>query len=192
MYVDPNIDTVLRDVLRREGWPAPAKAEVGDNGGLTRGGITAFSWGTFKGLRRIATRGELDAITEDEAIAFYYARYVERPAFDQLTNQQLRALVVDWAVTSGPDDPVKAIQRSLRDRGLYAGAIDGVLGPKTKAATFADRDPRQLYRDVFAARIRHYLAVGFDVHVSRFLDDHPTSQLRWVRGWISRTLEFIP
>lgn len=192
MHIDPNIDRVLRSVLRLEGWPAPAKLEPGDAGGLTRGGITAFGWGTYRGLRRLATRAELDAITEDEALTFYFERYVERPGFLELIDQRLRALAVDWGVTSGPDDPIKAIQRSLRDRGLYAGAIDGVLGPKTKAATFADRDPRQLYRDVFAARVRHYLAVGFDVHVLRFLDDNNETQLRFLRGWLSRTLEFVP
>jgi lysozyme family protein len=192
IYLDPNIRTVLDDVLRREGWPKPAEHHPADRGGLTRGGVTARNWGLYKGLGRLATRGELDALTEDDLLAFYYQRYVELPKFDTLTDQKLRALAVDWGVTSGPDDPTKAIQRSLRTRGLYDGAVDGLIGPQTKAALFADRDPRQLYRDVYNARIRHYLDIAFDAQAKAFLKTNPTSQLAFARGWIFRCLEFTP
>lgn len=193
MYLDPRIAQVLRDGLRREGWPKRARAVASDKGGLTRGGITAANWGDYKHLGRPATAAELDAITETEALEFYYQRYVLLPHFDQVLDQKLRALLIDWAFTSWYDDPVKALQTSLVSRGFDVGKIDGVLGPKTIAAMQADRDPRQLYRDVFNARVRFYLDEALDdLAVVEFLKRRPDVDLHNARGWINRALEFTP
>lgn len=192
MYIDPGIERVLRDGLRREGWPAPARAQAADRGGLTRGGITAENWGAFRHLGRPASAAELDAITEPGALEFYYQRYVVLPHFDQVLDQRLRALLIDWAFTSWYDDPTKAVQRSLGRRGLYVGAIDGEIGPRTIAALLSERDPKQLYRDVFNARIDFYLHLSFDEQVESFLTMHPTSQLHNCIGWIRRCLDFTP
>jgi lysozyme family protein len=192
VYLDPQIERILRDGLRREGWPARAKVVPSDRGGLTRGGITAENWGDFKQLGRPATAAELDAITETEALQFYYQRYVALPRFDQVLDQKLRALLIDWAFTSWYDDPTKALQEGLARRGLYGGRIDGELGPKTIVALQADRDPRQLYRDVFAARLRFYTDVAFDTDVDAFLDRYPKSQLHNLKGWQNRCLELLP
>jgi lysozyme family protein len=191
--IDPRIADVLREGLRREGWPKPARAAASDRGGLTRGGITAVNWGEWRHLGRPATAAELDAITEPDALEFYYQRYVLLPHFDQVLDPQLRALLIDWAFTSWSDDPVKALQTSLQLRYLYIGAIDGVLGPKTIAALQVDREPRRLFRDVYNARIRFYLDLAFaGPEVTAFLKAHPTSQLHNGRGWVFRCLEFTP
>ena len=192
MHIDARIADVLREGLRREGWPKPARALVSDRGGLTRGGITAANWGDFRQLGRPATAAELDAITEPEALEFYFQRYVLLPRFDQVLDQRLRALLIDWAFTSWSDDPTKALQAALRVRGLYAGAVDGVLGPKTIAALQSDRDPRQLFRDVLAARVRFYIDIALDGHARALMRSQPTCQLANLKGWVNRCLEFIP
>jgi lysozyme family protein len=192
VYIDPQIERVLRDGLRREGWPKPARTVASDRGGLTRGGITAKSWGDHKSLGRLATAAELDAITEDEALAFYYAHYVVEPKFEAVLDQRLRALMIDWSFTSWSDDPVEALQHSLARRGLYVGAIDGSIGPKTIAAILSDREPRVTYKDVYNARIAFYLDLAFDKQAREFLHAHPTSQLHNAIGWVNRCLEFTP
>lgn len=195
MYIDPGIERVLLAGLRREGWndgKAQARAQAADRGGLTRGGMTAVSWGEFKHLGRPATAGELNAITEPEALEFYYQRHVLTPRFDQVLDQRLRALLIDWSFTSGVH-PIKALQHSLATRGLYHGEIDGGIGPKTIAALLSDRDPRQLFRDVYNERIRFYLDLAFaGAEVAAFLKAHPESQLHNARGWAFRCLEFTP
>jgi lysozyme family protein len=192
VYIDEIIARVLRDGLRREGWPAPARSVASDRGGLTRGGITAESWGDYKQLGRPATAAELDAITEDQALEFYYARYVALPKFEIVLDQRLRALLIDWSFTSWSDDPIEALQHSLARRGLYTGAIDGSIGPKTTAALLSDREPRVTFRDVFNARIAFYLDQAFDKSARQFLHDTPTTQLHNAKGWVNRCLEFTP
>lgn len=190
--MDPDIETVLREGLRREGWPAPAAKHPADRGGWTRGGITAGNWGAFRRLGRPATPGELDDITEAEALDFYYRQYVKVPGYDGVPDGRLQALLVDWAFTSWHDDPTKALQQSLADRGLYAGAVDGAFGPKTRAALSADRDPRQTYRDVYNARIDFYVDLALDKHARALMRQNKRTQLHFLRGWVRRCLEFTP
>lgn len=193
-HIDPNIERVLRDAMAREGWRNGQAAlidQASDKGGLTRGGITAKTWGAYKKLGRSATATELLAITEDEALQFYFTEFVLAPKLDLVLDQQLRALMVDWAFTSWLQ-PVKALQASLKRRGLYTDQIDGKIGARTKAALFADREPRTTFRDVFNARIVFYVSLGFDAQVREFLRTHPTSQLHNVRGWVNRCLDFTP
>ena len=194
MFLDPNIERVLKDALHREGWndgKAVARKHAADKGGWTRGGITAGAWGRYTHLGRPATPQELNAISESEALEFYFNEYVTVPALDRVPDQKLRALLIDWCFTSW-DDPIRAMQTSLKRRGHYDGAIDGTFGPKTKAALLVDRDPRMTYRDVLAARVRHYFACAYGPDVREFLSTHPDSQLINLKGWVYRCLEFIP
>lgn len=185
---------ILLDGMAREGWAggrAKARTHVADRGGLTRGGITATAWGSYKKLGRPATATELDAITTEEALQFWYQEYCVRLGFDKIPDHRLQSLLIDWAYTSY-DDPGKALQSSLKARGLYDGKIDGIVGPKTKAALLKDPDIAQLYRDVFIARLKHYLRCAWDADVQKFVADKPATQLRNFPGWMNRTLEFVP
>jgi lysozyme family protein len=187
----PRIEAILRAGLRREGWPAPARAQAADRGGLTRGGITAANWGSYKKLGRSASRVELDAITESEALAFYNQRYVIGSGFEKVENEKLQELLIDWAFTSWYDDPTRALQRCLQQCGLYNGVVDGVFGPRTLIALQCCESQATLYYGVLAARIDFYLSLGFDRQTREYLDTHPTSLLHFVRGWVIGCLELL-
>ena len=181
---------ILLDGMRREGWPAPAAKHSADKGGWTRGGITARSWGDWLHLGRDATVAELNAITEPQALDFYFQRYVVLPKFDLVTDKQLQTLLVDWAFTSWSDDPIIALQMSLMRQGMQPGTVDGRLGPKTLIA-LSRANVRQTYNNVLAARIAFYMRLAFDAQTGKFLQDHPTTQLHNARGWVNRCLEFL-
>lgn len=196
-YIDPIIQAPLRVAMHHEDprWLTSGNPRLvnhpADKGGLTRGGITAKRWGQYKGLARPATAEELLAITFEQGLRFYYVEYVLAPKFDELPDQRIRALCIDWSFTSGPDDPWRAVQASLQTRGLYTGALDGLPGPKTRKAVLLDRDQRQTYRDVLRARAHHYLNLALnDAPTRAFMADNPTLQLHNIRGWLNRTLEF--
>lgn len=181
----------IRGVLRREGWPAPARAHRADPGGLTRGGITATNWTHHARLDHPATAGELDAINEHDALNFYAEAYVRRLGLE-VVHEPLFSLLLDWAVTSW-NNPVRTLQRELARRGLYAGRLDGVMGPQSREALRLDDNPQETYRAVFRARVQFYtnLAIRQSV-VLRFLRAHPDALLHNLQGWTARALEFAP
>ena len=194
-YIDPLIQAPLRAAMVNEDprWFTTGPRLVdhpADRGGLTYGGITAKSWGAYRGLGRPATATELQAITAEQAMAFYYREYVLAPKFDWLPDQRLRALCIDWSFTSWHDDPWRAVQSSLKASGHYAGALDGIPGPATRAALLR-ADQRALYRDVFNARIRFYLGLALgERKMRRVLEADPSLQAHNLRGWINRVLEY--
>jgi lysozyme family protein len=186
-------ESIIQDAMRREGWHegrAKLIDHPADKGGLTRGGVTAASWGAYLGLGRPAIATELLDMTEAQATVFYTARYLQ--PFALVPDPRLRALLVDWAFTSWLDDPTKALQTSLERRGLYHGAIDGIFGPRTLAAVQADLERAVTYRDVLHARIVFYRKLAYDADVRVFLKAHPASQLQNFSGWLNRCLEFLP
>lgn len=192
-------EALIDRILRRElppgvmRWDDPrnvARCHAADRGGWTRGGITARAWAQVHGLAAPASPEILNAITEAEARAFYVAWYV---APWRWCPDVIRAIVVDWHVTSGPGPVTRGLQRALRQQGLYDGPIDGIAGPRTRAAVTSPAcDLRRLVRDVVIERIRHVLAIAYDAHVRAFLRAHPQTQLHFLHGWILRCLDDLP
>lgn len=193
----PTVDAIIDAVIARElhasergqPWSAVrAREHPADRGGWTKAGITVKTLGQWRHLGRQATRAELEAMSEEEAREIYRARYV-RPF--EFAAEPLKSLLVDWGVTSGPDDPSRALQTALRDRGVYTGPIDGICGAWTKAALLRDQEHRTTYRDVFRARVVFYVRLALrDPDVVAFMDAHPSTQLRNLAGWVNRALEF--
>ncbi len=186
---------IIDDILRRElpagvTWAeSKARLHPADRGGLTRGGITSASWGTYAQLGRPATRAELNAITEPQARQFYRQRHVA--PFDTYPDP-LRVLLVDFGVMSSHRAVFRALQKALRDQGLYRGQIDGRIGPQSRAAIKAPQlDHRQLYNDTLNYRQQYYITLAFDRQARAFLKSHPTSQLAFLRGWLARCWEFV-
>ncbi len=76
--------------------------------------------------------------------------------------------------------------------GLYRGRIDGVMGPKSRAALKKPGiDHRRLYLDTLDYRRRYYFTLAFDAEVRAFLKVHPKTNLHFVRGWLARCWEFV-
>ncbi|MGH9350243.1 MAG: putative peptidoglycan-binding domain-containing protein [Vicinamibacterales bacterium] len=188
------VERIVDDILRRELHPtertwaeARARQHAADRGGWTRGGITASRWGQYRRLGRSATAAELNAITEVEARAFYVAWYVM--PFDRYP-EPLRILLIDFGVTTSHVTVFKCLQRALRHMGRYPGAIDGVVGPRTRAA-LAEAEPREVYLRTLEHRARHYIALSHDSYVRGFLRATPNTQLHFLRGWLARCLPFV-
>lgn len=199
MYLDPNIERPLVAAMLREdqNWFSPRGARLinrpADRGGLTRGGITAVTWGSYKELGRPATEAELLAITPDEGLEFYYAEFVQKPHFDAIPDQKLRALCIDWSFTSSPKAPWRAVQRSLKARDIYLGPVDGICGTTTSAALKRDRDMPRTLREVFTARVKFYVDLARqEPAFVEILQHHPELQINNLAGWINRALEFVP
>jgi lysozyme family protein len=188
------IDDLLSDVLTREGWPKVTEYPS-DPGGLTRGGVTIASYNAWRAKQRLhaLTREQFVRITEQEARDFFYDEFV-RP-FIFIGEEAIFAFLGDWAVNAGVDDPTKALQTELKRLGHDPGAIDGVPGPKTRAAwDQVARDPvacREIKAALIRARIEFHVTRDMDAAVDAFLKTHKTTRLHALHGHLRRTASFI-
>lgn len=115
-----------------------------------------------------------NVVTEEEARKRYEEKYVKAPGFDQITDSQLKAQLVDFGVTSGPQMAIQKLQECLRVE------VDGQLGPKTLAAANA-QDPKRLSNQLALARIKM---------IGRLVNRDP-KQASNLNGWINRSAEFF-
>jgi lysozyme family protein len=177
-------EAIIAGILEREGGFADRRA---DRGGPTKYGITQATLSRWR--NQPATVADVRELRPEEAAAIYRVRYV-KPF--ELLPETLAALLIDWGVTSGPDDPIKALQRILQAKGLNVGPIDGILGPQTRRAVLADPNARDTYRALLRSRIAFYLDLALNESTTRvYLEETPGAQLHNLRGWIARACEFL-
>jgi lysozyme family protein len=180
-------DQWLDDVLEKEGWPAYTN-RAADRGGPTKGGITLKtlrSWRAWSAdTLPVPTEEDLKVLDRSEARDIFRFWYLTPWGFMD-ADDPLVALCADWSVTSGPDDPTKALQQAL---GL---AADGHIGPKTRGAYLAldAEGRRRIYPLVWRARLQHYVSIALNERdVRDFMRACPTTQLHNLRGWLNRAL----
>ena len=166
------IDSILADVIRREGGYVDEDA---DRGGPTNYGITQATLGSWRG--NAVTAGDVRQLAEDEAREIYERRYVVDPGFDTLPDP-LRGQVVDDGVLSGPRTAVRGLQRALRHLGAEV-AIDGHLGPRTRAL-LRRYESRAVHARLIQVRAER---------IGRIVQRDPT-QARFLRGWLRRVTAF--
>lgn len=170
----------LDAILKREGWPQYSH-RAADRGGPTKGGITIATLSGWRGQPQ--TIADLQELSETEARAIYRQRYLKPWEF--ITDPALFAAVVDYAVTSGHDDPTKALQEKT------GVVVDGILGPKTRAAVLAS-DPKALRDYLVGYRVRHMVNLALnDPKLKALIAGHDDLQVLNLRGWINRTTEFL-
>ena len=165
-----NVDTILADILQREGWPAYTD-DSRDRGGPTKGGITMRTLEAWRGRR--CTRKELRTLGEDEALRILKRRYVEANGINRLDRLPIQAQVVDSAVLSGPYLSILDLQKAL---GIVV--VDGICGPKTTRACVDAADDLPVR-----------LAVIRALRLARHVTKNP-DQLCYLNGWLSRALSF--
>lgn len=158
------IQEIIGDVIKREGGEKETN-NPDDRGGRTKYGISE------KSNPDLWLDGPPDEAKSRER---FEERYFRNPGFYKISDDQLRAHLVDFGVNSGP---VVAIQKLQEILGVSA---DGVLGPKTLAALNARRadDVNNL---LVGARVRM---------IGRIVSKNP-SQLKFLNGWLDRSLQFL-
>jgi lysozyme family protein len=182
----PTEERIIDAIIRREGDDYSDRAA--DNGGPTRYGITLETLREERGP--LATFQDVQRLTEEAARAIYRERYIRRPGFDQVTDAGgIRALLIDFGVNSGPKRAVRALQ-------VAVGSIpDGRIGPDTLARLQQAIDTdgaAAVYAAILGDRLRYYLDIVFnDPSVKRFIASNQKTQLRNLRGWVNRFIEFL-
>jgi lysozyme family protein len=163
--------------------PIVAKWEGGyvndpvDKGGVTNMGVTVNAWkllGYDKNGDGVINDTDMKLLSKDD-FKFVLRKYWDKWRADEIKNQSIANLLVDWYWGSGKWGIVIP-QRIL---GLTA---DGVVGPKTlaKINEEIEKDAEALFDKIFQARVK-------------FLDDivkNNPSQKRFLKGWKNRLNDF--
>ena len=141
-----------------------------DRGGMTYAGIARNMNPQWPGWALIDRGAEVPAQLVRE---FYKAGYWNPIQGDQITSQVIAQTIFDFHVNAG------AVARKLAQ--LVVGATpDGAIGPKTVAALNA-YDPDRFVMAYALAKIARY----------RDIVNRDRSQLKFLLGWINRTLQGV-
>lgn len=143
-----------------------------DLGGATNMGVTIGTWkqvGYDKDGDGDIDVDDLNLLTKDEVInQVLKPHYWDRWKADQIKNQSVANILVDWVWASGAYG-VKLPQKIL------GVAIDGIVGRKTLEAV-NDRDPEGLFNAIKAERI---------AFIDRICESRPANK-RFKKGWLNR------
>ena len=138
-----------------------------DRGGATNKGITIGTFRNFYG--KDATVEQLKHITDEQWLHIFKSGYWDKWKADDIGNQSIADIVVDWAWASGTVTSIKQVQKIL------GVAVDGIVGNDTLTA-INTADQRSLVVKIHSRRIEF---------VENIVKRDP-SQTRFLKGWKNR------
>ena len=138
-----------------------------DRGGATNKGITIGTFRNFYG--KDATVEQLKNITDEQWLHIFKSGYWDKWKADDIENQSIANIVVDWAWGSGAATSIKQVQKIL------GVAVDGIVGNDTLTAINI-AGQRSLFVKIHNRRIEF---------VENIVKRDP-SQARFLKGWKNR------
>lgn len=138
-----------------------------DRGGATNKGITIGTFRNFYG--KDATVEQLKHITDEQWLHIFKSGYWDKWKADDIENQSIADIVVDWAWASGTVTSIKQVQKIL------GVAVDGIVGNDTLTAINI-AGQRSLFAKIYSRRIEF---------VENIVRRDP-SQARFLKGWKNR------
>jgi len=156
-----------------------------DNGGETNHGITVAV------ARAFGYRGEMRALTLEQARVIYKARYWSQPGFDRIDeiDPEIAAWLLDTGINMGTGAAGKLLQRALNvlnDKGArYPDlTVDGACGAMTRQAMTVFLSGRGVEGRKLLSRLLSALQASRYVEIA---EGNP-SQERFAYGWVKRAL----
>ena len=156
-------------------WEGGFVDDPDDLGGATNMGVTIATYKVYRKRKGLSepTVDDLKHLSNNEWIDILKSLYWDRWKADQIENQSVANIVVDWIWASG-NYGIKIPQQILNVK------VDGIVGPKTIDAVNS-RNPRELFDMIKIAR--------FD-----FIEDicrkRPANN-KFKRGWLNRINDFV-
>ena len=173
----PDIDTMIDDILRREGGYVD---HASDRGGATNYGVTQQTLSEYLG--RAVTKDDVRTMSIDLAREIYRKNYYFGPKIDRLP-KQVQPFIFDCSINHGPLRAIKFVQKVCNAAGTAARiGVDGKMGPATERAAAATQDQlgRGFLDRLIEERRRFY---------GKIVERDP-SQKVFLAGWMNRVDEF--
>ena len=145
-----------------------------DSGGATNFGITLATWrkvGYDKNGDGVINEKDIKLLTEDDFHRVFKRNYWDACKADQIKDQSVANLLVDFAYNSGVTRVSKFIQK------IVGVTVDGIIGSKTiQAINNYPRGQRQLFAALRQRRINY---------LNGIVIANPT-QKKFYNGWMNR------
>lgn len=146
-----------------------------DRGGATNKGVTMA---TFKQYRKanklpVPSVDDLKNISDTEWMDVLKTYYWNRWRADEITNQSIANLLVDWLWGSG----VYGIKYPQQVLGVV---VDGIVGKKTLDAINNYLDQEELFYKLWNRRKQHFEGI---------VRNNPTQKV-FLKGWLNRLNDF--
>ncbi|MCS6796369.1 MAG: hypothetical protein NZ516_10460 [Raineya sp.] len=173
-----NFELFFPHVLKWEGGYGHYKE---DPGGCTNKGITLDTWRRFgydKDGDGVITCKDVAQITEADAKAIYKKWFWEANGGDQIHNQKLAEIIIDWVINSGAGIAIVRVQRILNQMGFNL-QTDGIAGLQTITA-INQANAKELYKRIWLAREQFY----------RNITERNTNFRIFLQGWLNRLNSF--
>lgn len=140
-----------------------------DRGGLTMCGVTYATYAAYcNRKKKTATESGLRNLSYAEWLDILKTMFWDRWKADEIENQALANILVDWVWASG----ITGIKRPQRKLGV---SVDGIVGPKTLSAVNGSV-AESLFAELHKDRI---------THVEGIVQRSP-SQKKFLKGWKRR------
>lgn len=163
-----NINKLIPHILKWEGgW----SNNPSDKGGPTMKGITLAVYAAYCGKKGKPnpTQKDLKQISKYEWEDILKSMYWDRWKADNINNQSIANLLVDWLWTSG--------QWGIKYPQQVLGVIvDGQVGAKTLAAINNYPDQKELWQKLWNRRKKHFESIA---------NNNP-NQKKFLKGWLNR------
>ena len=142
-----------------------------DKGGPTMKGVTIATYTAYCSKKGwpIPTLKQLKGITKAEWEEIFKTMFWDRWKADQIKNQSIANLLVDWVWTSG----IYGIKFPQRVLGV---TDDGIVGEKTLAAINNHPNPKLLFTKLWERRKQHFTSIA---------NSRPGNQ-KFLKGWLNR------
>ena len=159
---------IIQKILKWEGGYVSDPADT--DGGCTMKGVTINTYRKFFGKNKCCK--DLKTITQAEWDYIFKTGYWDKLRADEIENQSIANLLVDWCWTSGRYGIILP-QRVLGVKD------DGVVGSKTLSAINNYPDQKELFWKLWNRRKRH------------FEDIAKNGKEKFLKGWLRRLDDFI-
>lgn len=152
-------------------WEGGYSNHPNDKGGCTMKGITLATFKQYYGKHK--TCDDLKNLKDGEWLYIFEKGYWNPCKADEIKNQSIANIIVDWAWHSGVKTVIKKIQKILRVD------ADGIVGKQTINAINSE-EQKKLFDNIYNEREKYY---------NNICSNNP-SQKVFLKGWMNRLKEF--
>lgn len=166
------IELLVPKILK---WEGGFVNHPNDKGGATNKGITIGTFTSYRKLKGLPQPSvdDLKNIFSEEWMDILKTLYWDKWKADQINNQSIANLLVDWVWASG----VYGIKYPQQVLGVV---VDGIVGSRTLTAVNEYPDQKELFQKLWDRRKQH-----FENIVQR-----DPSQKVFLKGWMNRLNDY--